>query len=128
MLEEFKKFAVRGNVVDMAGGIIIWAAFGKTVNSLVNDLMMPPLGRALGLERLGRGGFAVRFGAHLGVRLIIGAAGKIVFAVFVPGFDGFGIGRKSALVIEEEAAYAVYFVENDVRDSPIELSFGPPAE
>jgi large conductance mechanosensitive channel len=48
MLEEFKKFAMRGNVVDMAVGIIIGAAFGKIVTSLVNDMIMPPLGRLMG--------------------------------------------------------------------------------
>lgn len=48
MLEEFKKFAMRGNVVDMAVGIIIGAAFGKIVSSAVNDLIMPPIGMLLG--------------------------------------------------------------------------------
>ena len=48
MLEEFKKFAMRGNVVDMAVGIIIGAAFGKIVTSLVNDVVMPPLGKLMG--------------------------------------------------------------------------------
>lgn len=45
MLKEFKEFAMRGNVMDMAVGIIIGAAFGKIVSSLVEDVMMPPLGR-----------------------------------------------------------------------------------
>ena len=45
---EFKKFAVRGNVIDMAVGIIIGAAFGKIVDSLVKDIIMPPLGLLLG--------------------------------------------------------------------------------
>ena len=48
MLEEFKKFAMRGNVVDMAVGIIIGAAFGKIVSSAVNDLIMPPIGMMMG--------------------------------------------------------------------------------
>jgi large conductance mechanosensitive channel len=48
MLKEFKEFAMRGNVLDMAVGIIIGAAFGKIVSSLVDDIMMPPIGRALG--------------------------------------------------------------------------------
>jgi large conductance mechanosensitive channel len=48
MLEEFKKFAARGNVIDMAVGVIIGGAFGKIVTSLVNDLIMPPIGLALG--------------------------------------------------------------------------------
>jgi large conductance mechanosensitive channel len=48
MLKEFKEFAMRGNVVDMAVGIIIGAAFGTIVNSLVTDVIMPPIGLLLG--------------------------------------------------------------------------------
>jgi large conductance mechanosensitive channel len=48
MLREFREFAMRGNVLDMAVGIIIGAAFGTIVNSLVNDVIMPPVGLALG--------------------------------------------------------------------------------
>jgi large conductance mechanosensitive channel len=48
MLKEFKEFAVRGSVVDMAVGIIIGVAFGSIVQSLVNDVIMPPIGLALG--------------------------------------------------------------------------------
>jgi large conductance mechanosensitive channel len=48
MMKEFKEFAVKGNVVDMAVGIIIGAAFGKIVSSLVGDVVMPPIGVLLG--------------------------------------------------------------------------------
>ncbi|HUF72776.1 MAG TPA: large conductance mechanosensitive channel protein MscL [Gammaproteobacteria bacterium] len=48
MLKEFKEFAMRGNVMDMAIGIIIGAAFGRIVTSLVNDVVMPPIGLLLG--------------------------------------------------------------------------------
>src|ERR1700722_5401967 len=48
MLKEFKEFAMRGNVLDMAVGIIIGAAFGKIITSLVGDVLMPPLGLVLG--------------------------------------------------------------------------------
>ena len=48
MLNEFKEFAIRGNVVDMAVGIIIGAAFGKIVSSLVADVIMPPIGMLMG--------------------------------------------------------------------------------
>ncbi len=48
MWKEFREFAMRGNVVDLAIGLIIGAAFGKIVTSLVNDLLMPPLGLILG--------------------------------------------------------------------------------
>ncbi|MCC6124285.1 MAG: large-conductance mechanosensitive channel protein MscL [Pirellulales bacterium] len=48
MLKEFRDFAMRGNVVDLAVGIIIGGAFGKIVSSLVNDVIMPPIGMLLG--------------------------------------------------------------------------------
>jgi large conductance mechanosensitive channel len=65
MLQEFKKFAMRGNVMDMAVGIIIGAAFGKIITSLVNDMLMPPIGLLMGkvdfsnlFVTLGEGTFA----------------------------------------------------------------------
>ena len=48
MFKEFKEFAMRGNVLDMAIGIILGGAFGKIVSSLVNDVLMPPIGLVLG--------------------------------------------------------------------------------
>jgi large conductance mechanosensitive channel len=48
MLKEFKEFAMKGNVIDLAVGVIIGAAFGKIVESVVNDLIMPVVGRVLG--------------------------------------------------------------------------------
>lgn len=48
MIKEFKTFIMRGNVVDMAVGIIVGAAFGKIVSSFVNDVLMPPIGLAIG--------------------------------------------------------------------------------
>ena len=48
LLQEFKQFAVKGNMIDMAVGIIIGGAFGKIVSSLVNDVLMPPLGLLIG--------------------------------------------------------------------------------
>ncbi len=52
MWQEFKKFIMRGNVLDMAIGIIIGAAFGTVVKSLVDDILMPPIGRLLGGDGL----------------------------------------------------------------------------
>jgi len=48
MVKEFKEFAMRGNVVDLAVGVIIGGAFGKITTSMVNDVIMPPIGMALG--------------------------------------------------------------------------------
>lgn len=48
MIKEFKEFAMRGNVVDLAVGVVIGAAFGKIVTSMVNDILMPPIGKMMG--------------------------------------------------------------------------------
>jgi large conductance mechanosensitive channel len=48
LASEFKEFAMKGNVIDLAVGVVIGAAFGKIVNSLVNDIIMPPIGVAIG--------------------------------------------------------------------------------
>ncbi|CAN5360209.1 large conductance mechanosensitive channel protein MscL [soil metagenome] len=53
MLKEFKEFAMRGNVVDLAVGLIIGAAFGKIVSSLVGDVLMPPIGKLMGNVNFG---------------------------------------------------------------------------
>ncbi|MEE8207538.1 MAG: MscL family protein [Nitrosomonadaceae bacterium] len=48
MMAEFKEFAIKGNAVDMAVGIVVWAAFDKIVSSFVNDVIMPPIGLQIG--------------------------------------------------------------------------------
>ncbi len=52
MLQEFKKFALRGNVIDLAIGVIIGAAFGKIVTSMVDDVIMPPIGVLLSVSQV----------------------------------------------------------------------------
>ena len=76
MLEEFKKFAMRGNVVDMAVGVIIGAAFGKIVDSLVKDLIMPPIGLALGRVDFTNLFFVLKEGATTGPYATLDAAQK----------------------------------------------------
>ncbi|HSQ03949.1 MAG TPA: large conductance mechanosensitive channel protein MscL [Burkholderiales bacterium] len=66
MFKEFKEFAVRGNVVDMAVGIIIGAAFGKIVDSLVKDVIMPPIGLLLGNVDFSNLFFLLKHGATQG--------------------------------------------------------------
>ena len=74
MLNEFKKFAMRGNVVDMAVGIIIGAAFGKIVSSLVKDIIMPPIGLAMGGIDFAEQFILLRVGDTTGPYLTIEAA------------------------------------------------------
>ena len=76
MLKEFKEFAVRGNVVDMAVGIIIGAAFGKIVDSLVKDVIMPPIGLILGKVDFTNLFVVLKAGAQAGPYLSVDAAQK----------------------------------------------------
>ena len=76
MLGEFKKFAIRGNVVDLAVGIIIGAAFGKIVDSLVKDLIMPPIGVLLGDVDFSNLFVVIKQGVVAGPYLTVEAAQK----------------------------------------------------
>lgn len=76
MLKEFKEFAMRGNVVDMAVGIIIGAAFGKIVDSLVKDVLMPPIGLLLGRVDFSNLFVVLKHGAAPGPYATIDAAQK----------------------------------------------------
>jgi large conductance mechanosensitive channel len=75
MLKEFKEFAMRGNVLDMAVGFIIGAAFGKIVTSAVEDLMMPPIGRLMGKHVDFSGLFISLDGQHYDTIAVAKAAG-----------------------------------------------------
>ncbi|MBA4406603.1 large conductance mechanosensitive channel protein MscL [bacterium] len=86
MVDEFKAFAMKGNVVDMAVGIIIGAAFGKIVSSLVADVIMPPIGLLVGgidfsgLSITLTGGVVIKYGMFLNtvIDFII-----VAFAIFI---------------------------------------------
>ena len=96
MLEEFKKFAMRGSVVDLAIGVIIGAAFGKIVDSLVKDLVMPPVGLLLGKVDFANLFWVLRDGAPPGPYLTVEAAQKagavtLNYGVFINTCIGFVI-------------------------------------
>ena len=96
MLEEFKKFAMRGHVVDLAVGVIIGAAFGKIVDSLVKDLIMPPVGLLLGKVDFANLFWVLRDGAPPGPYLTVEAAQKagavtLNYGVFINTCIGFVI-------------------------------------
>jgi large conductance mechanosensitive channel len=76
MLREFKEFAIRGNVVDMAVGIIIGAAFGKIVDSLVRDVIMPPIGLLLGKVDFSNLFLVLKEGKNAGPYLTVEVAQK----------------------------------------------------
>jgi len=74
MLKEFREFAVKGNALDMAVGIILGAAFGTIVNSLVNDVIMPPIGLVLGGVDFGDQFLLLRAGDPVGPYATVEAA------------------------------------------------------
>ena len=80
MAADFKEFAMKGNVVDMAVGVIIGVAFGKIVSSLVENLIMPPLGMAL--SGINFSDLAVTIGAGLDGKAILLKYGAFLQAVF----------------------------------------------
>jgi large conductance mechanosensitive channel len=76
MLKEFKQFAMRGNVIDLAVGVVIGAAFGKIVDSLVKDVIMPPIGLILGKVDFANLFVVMREGAAPGPYATVDAAAK----------------------------------------------------
>ncbi len=108
-LSEFKKFALKGNVVDMAVGVIIGGAFGKIVTSLVNDVIMPPLGMLIG--KVNFTDLAVNLGTELEpVMWKYGAFLQQVFDFLIVALSIFflikGINRLSELTKKKEAEEA----------------------
>lgn len=77
MLKEFKEFAMRGSVVDLAVGVIIGAAFGKIVDSLVKDVIMPPIGFVLGRVDFSNLFVVLRDGSQPGPYATLEAAAKV---------------------------------------------------
>jgi large conductance mechanosensitive channel len=76
VLHEFREFAVRGNVVDLAVGVVIGAAFGKIIDSLVKDIIMPPVGLALGKTDFTNLFVVMKTGAQSGPYATLEAAQK----------------------------------------------------
>jgi large conductance mechanosensitive channel len=113
MIKEFKAFAMRGNVVDMAVGIIIGGAFGKIVSSLVSDVIMPPIGMLMG---------GVDFG-NLGVTLrAAGEAGPAVLLKY-----GVFINTVIDFVIVALATFLMIHAMNSVKKKQEALPPAPPA-
>ena len=90
MMKEFKEFAIKGNVVDMAIGIIIGAAFGKIITSLVNDIIMPPISLLFGdidfanlkiILTQGEGGASINYGMFINVVIDFLIVAFVIFLV-----------------------------------------------
>lgn len=105
--KEFKAFAMRGNVIDMAVGIIIGAAFGKIVNSLVNDVLMPPLGLLLGQMDFSEFSVTLRDKVVSEAGQVVSEAVKINYGMFINTVINF--------VIVAAAIFALIKVMNMAR-------------
>ena len=124
-LQEFKTFALKGNVVDMAVGVIIGGAFGKIVTSLVNDVIMPPLGMLIG--KVNFTDLAVNLGSEAEpVMWKYGAFLQQVFDFLIVALCIFflikGINRLSDITKKKEAAEAAAAPEPEPTKEEILLA------
>jgi len=125
MLREFKEFAMRGNVLDMAVGIIIGAAFGTIVNSLVNDVIMPPVGLALGGADFTNMFVVLRDGAKAAAPYASLADAKAAGAVTL-NYGVFVNSIISFLIV----AFAIFMIvksANSLKQQQAEAPAAPPA-
>ena len=124
MLKEFREFAMRGNVVDMAVGIIIGAAFGKIVDSLVKDVIMPPIGLLLGKVDFSNLFLVMKEGTSAGPYLTVEAAQKAGAVTFNYGMF---INTVITFVIVAFAVFLLIRAINRLRQKEDEKPAAPPA-
>jgi large conductance mechanosensitive channel len=124
MLKEFKEFALRGNVVDMAVGIIIGAAFGKIVDSLVKDLIMPPIGVLLGNVDFSNLFFVIKAGKLAGPYVTLDAAQKAGAVTFNYGVF---INTCISFLIVAFAVFLLIRAINRVKREEEQKAAEPPA-
>lgn len=122
MLKDFKEFAMRGNVIDMAVGIIIGAAFNKIINSLVNDVLMPPLGLLLGRVDFSNLYIVLKEGASAGPYASLAeaqTAGAVTvnYGMFINTITSFAI-----------IAFAMFLLVRGFNKLQRQLEETPPAE
>ena len=123
MFKEFKEFAMRGNVVDMAVGIIIGAAFGKIVDSLVKDVIMPPIGLVLGKVDFSNLFIVLKQGTTPGPHLTVDAAQKAGAVTFNYGLF---INQVISFLIIAFAVFLLIRAINRLRRTEEEKAAVPP--
>lgn len=127
MIREFREFALRGNVVDMAVGIIIGAAFGKIVDSMVKDVIMPPIGLLLGRVDFSNLFLVIKHGAIPGPYVSVDAAQKagavtLNYGVFLNNVVSFVIVAFAVFILIR----AINRLRRKQEEKPAEAP--PPAE
>ncbi len=125
ILKEFKEFAIKGNVIDMAVGIIIGAAFGKIVSSLVGDVVMPPIGVLIGGIDFSNLAITVKEAAGNSPAVVI-SYGKfiqtvidftiIAFVIFIAIKGINSLKRKEEKAVEAQAPPAQEVLLAEIRD------------
>jgi large conductance mechanosensitive channel len=122
MMKDFKEFAMRGNVVDMAVGIIIGGAFGKIVSSLVGDVLMPPIGKLMGNVNFSDLFISLDSAKTIGVTSLAKAkeagAAVVAYGVFINTVIDFVI-----------VAFCIFMVikgMNAMKKKPVPVPAGPP--
>lgn len=123
MFKEFREFAIRGNVVDMAVGIVIGAAFGRIVESLVKDLIMPPVGLLLGKVDFSNLFLVLHGGTTAGPYLTVDAAQKAGAVTFNYGVF---FNHVISFVIVAFAVYLLVRSINRLRRMEAEAPKAPP--
>ncbi|MGH7163509.1 MAG: large-conductance mechanosensitive channel protein MscL [Planctomycetota bacterium] len=118
LLREFKEFAMRGNVLDMAVGIIIGAAFGKVVSSVVADVVMPPIGMAMGGVDFGDLAITLKEG-------VTDAAGKVEVPAVVIGYGKF-VNTVLDFLIVALAVFLLVKAMNAAKRKPAPAPAAPP--
>ena len=124
MLKEFREFAMRGNVIDMAVGIIIGAAFGKIVDSLVKDVIMPPIGLLLGKVDFSNLFLVLKQGTAAGPYLTVDAAQKAGAVTFNYGMF---INTVITFAIVAFAVFLLIRAVNQLKRKEQEKPAEPPA-
>jgi large conductance mechanosensitive channel len=119
MIQEFKTFAMRGNVLDMAVGIIIGGAFGKIVTSLVNDILMPPLGLLLGKMDFSQMALTIK-------PAVVDAAGAVTTPAVTVGY-GLFINAIINFIIVAFAIFLLIKAVNTAHKKPAPAPAAPPA-
>jgi large conductance mechanosensitive channel len=125
LLKEFKEFAIKGNVIDMAVGIIVGAAFGKIVSSLVGDVVMPPIGVLIGGIDFSNLAFTVKEAAGDSPAVVI-SYGKFIqtvvdftivaFTIFLAIKGINSLKRKEEKAVEAQAPPAQEVLLAEIRD------------
>jgi large conductance mechanosensitive channel len=118
LVSEFKEFAVKGNMVDLAVGVIIGAAFGKVISSLVNDILMPPLGMLTGGVDFSDKKVVLKAAVHDAAGKIITPENAVMYGKFINNIIDF--------LIVAFAIFMVIKVINKLKRAPAPAPAVPP--